>query len=110
MADALEISRAIDLGDQERIEARLYDGRKVVERKTRVERIDAHDERPGASRLVLDQSGDMGAGGRFFSGRDGIFEVKDQGVGPAIFCPRELAFRVAGNEQERAQSHVAPRF
>jgi hypothetical protein len=52
------------------------------------------------------QTGDMGAGSGFFSGRDGIFEVEDEGVGPAIFCPRELAFGIAGNEQEGAQSHV----
>jgi hypothetical protein len=58
----------------------------------------------------LDQTGDMGAGGRFSRGRDGIFKVKNEGVGPAIFCPRELAFGVAGNEQEGAQSHVGPRF
>ena len=52
------------------------------------------------------QTGDMGAGSGFFSRRDGIFEVEDKGVGPAIFCPRELAFGIAGNEQEGAQSHV----
>ena len=110
MADALEIGRAVDLGDQERIEAGLHDRREVVEREASVERIDAHDERPGPFRVGLDQSGDMGAGGRLFSGRDGIFEVEDEGVGPAIPCPRKLAFGIAGNEQERAQSHVGPRF
>ncbi len=45
-----------------------------------------------------------------FSSRDGIFEIENEGVGPAILRPRELAFGVAGNEQERAQSHVGPRF
>ena len=52
------------------------------------------------------QTGDKGAGSGFFSRRDGIFEVEDEGVGPAIFRPRKLAFGIAGNEQEGAQSHV----
>ena len=54
----------------------------------------------------LDQPGDMGAGVGLFGGRDGIFEVEDERVGSAIPGPRELAFGIAGNEQERAQSHV----
>ena len=60
-----------------------------------------------AFRDGLDQTGDTGAGVVLFRGRDGIFEVEDERVGSAIFCPRELAFGVAGNEQERAQSHIA---
>jgi hypothetical protein len=52
------------------------------------------------------QTGDKGPGLGLFGGRDRIFEVEDEGVGPAIFCPRELAFGIAGNEQEGAQSHV----
>ena len=67
MADALEIGRAVDLRDQQRIEAGLHDRREVVEREPGVERIDAHDERPGPFRLVLDQTGDMGAGGGLFA-------------------------------------------
>ena len=59
------------------------------------------------SALVLDQTGDMSAGGGLFGGRDGIFEVEDQRVGAAIPGACELAFGIAGNEQERAQSHVA---
>ena len=58
----------------------------------------------------LDQPGDMGAGAGLFGGRDGIFEVENEGVGPAILGPGELAFGIAGNEQERAQSHVGPRL
>ena len=107
MADALEIGRAIDLGDHERVEARLHDRREIIEREPGVERIDAHDEHPGPLRVRLDEPGDMGAGAGLFRGRDGIFEVENEGVGPAIPGACKLAFGIAGNEQERAQSHVA---
>jgi hypothetical protein len=52
------------------------------------------------------QTGDKGAGLGLFGGRARIFEIENEGVGPAIFCPRKLAFGIAGNEQEGAQSHV----
>ena len=55
MADAGDIGRSIDLGDQERVETRLHHSREVVEREPAVERVDAHEERPGAFRLGLDQ-------------------------------------------------------
>ena len=49
----------------------------------------------------------MGAGVGLFGGRDGIFEIENEGVGPAIARARKLAFGVRqGIEQERAQSHV----
>ena len=56
--------------------------------------------------LVLDQSRDMSAGFGLLRGRDGIFEIENERVRAAIACARELAFGIAGNEQERAQSHV----
>ena len=34
-----------------------------------------------------------------------LFEVEDQGVGAAVYRTRELALGIAGNEQQRPQSH-----
>jgi len=82
-------------------------GREVVECEAGVERIDAHDERPAAFGCSLDQRRDMSAGACLLGGRDRILEIENEGVGPAISGLCELAFGVAGDEQKRAQSHVA---
>jgi hypothetical protein len=47
----------------------------------------------------------MSSGLGFLGRGDGIFKIEDQRVGAAILSPRELALGIAGNEQERAQSH-----
>ena len=52
------------------------------------------------------QTGDTGAGLGLFGGRDRIFKIENEGVGPAISRPRKLAFGIAGNKQEGAQSHI----
>src|SRR5689334_13790298 len=107
MADAIEIGRAVDLRDQQRVEAGLHDRREVVEREPGVERVDAYEEDPGPFRVRGDERGDMGAGGGLLRGRDGIFEVENERVRAAIAGARELALGVAGNEEERTQLHVA---
>ena len=97
----------LTFGDHERVEARLHDRREIIEREPGVERIDAYGEQPVPLRRILDEPGDMSACPSLLRGRDGILEVENEGVGPAIPGACKLAFRIAGNEEERAQSHVA---
>ena len=96
---------AVDLRDQDAVEAGPDNRREVVERQPAAERIDAHQERPVARRAAQ-QVLDHIAGERLAWRRDGILEIEDQRVGADAGCLGEFVLAVARHEQKGAQSHA----
>ena len=72
---------------------------------SRVERVDAHEERPVALLAAVDEARDQRPRVGLLRRRDGILEVEDERVGAGRGRLRELARGIAGDEQERAQFH-----
>ena len=106
MAEKLKVLGTVRLRDQDAVEARLHDGREIVERKAGVERVDAHEEGPVARGAIVEQLRCDLPGCGLLRRRDGVLEVEDQRVRPRGLRLGELAFGIARNEQQRAQPHV----
>ena len=97
----VDVGLADALGEHDAVGFPLHDHGEIAQRKSGVERIDAHIELgPGATgRLQVGQH--HVARDLLAVGSDRILEVEDQPVGTGRRALGELALGIAGNEQER---------
>jgi hypothetical protein len=104
MRDEIDILNAVDLGDQNAVEARADHRREIFERKARAERVDPDQERPIPLRAP--QKRPDGITGKGLSARrNRVLEIKDQRVGADSGGLGVFSFAVGRHEKKRAQSH-----
>jgi hypothetical protein len=98
--------RRVRLGQHDAVRPAGHDRGEVGERLRRLDRIDAHPQLLAATRAArLQEFLHHPARALDVFRRDGILEIEDQRIGLRRFRLGELAFAIAGDEQEGAYGH-----
>ena len=100
-----DVLYAVNLRNQDAVEAGTDNGREVAERQRAAERIDAYQERPVARRAAQHIFHHL-ARQRLARWRHGILEIENQRVGADTGCLCELVLVVSRHKQQGAQSHA----